>query len=98
MSDSGRRSRAPAVREQARRKPSEQRAMQAQAQQRDDCELKYLLSCSVRNSRGASGLKAHSFRSFAYRFSAALALPLAARRFVMSQVKRCAQAGSSTGE
>ena len=52
----------------------------------------------VRNSRGTSGLKARSFRSFAYRFSAALTLPLAARRSVMSQVKRCAQAGSSTGE
>ena len=62
--------------------------MQAIAKQRDDYELQYLLSRSVRNSHGASGLKAHSFRSFAYRSSASLQPAQRALGFVMSSVKR----------
>ena len=67
-------------------------AMQAIAKKREDCELQYLLSRSVRNSRAAA-LCLH--RSFALRSSASLHPAQRALGSVMSQVKRCAQSGSS---
>jgi len=47
----------PAVREQAKRKPSEQGVMRAAAKQGDVCELQTCSSGRLRNGRGASGLK-----------------------------------------
>ena len=59
--------------------------MQAIAKKREDCELQYLLSRSVRNSRAAA-LRLH--RSFALRSSASLHPAQRALGSVMSQVKR----------
>ena len=67
-------------------------AMQAIAKKREDCELQYLLSRSVRNSRAAALCL---LRSFALRSSASLHPAQRALGSVMSQVKRCAQSGSS---